>query len=293
MENYIFHVGNLNVTLAQVAETTIPRSFYRSTAASDASPALCRLLSEAIQPAGIYRVEHKAEHSGCKRDYTSLIILMADCDSRPLAGHEPVLQLAKLGQARVECFIHRLHTVKNWMRNGHPFYNRYLVNENLVSGSGEDLFRDCRPGLSPERRAEYAKTVSGYLLKAACFHQSAMLLQQQTPEGSALSVFMLHQVVELSLRGILEGLNGYCKKTHELRQLRSLCFRCAPALAEVFPDDTEAERRLLDLLEDAYSGARYDRLYAVAPGQLQILNARVGHFMQLAQQLFQREFDII
>lgn len=293
MENYIFQIGNLNVTVAQLAEPAIPWNGAGGRSASQGSTALCRLLADAIQPVCIYRVEHKAKDTGCARDYTSLIILVAHCDSRQLSRYEPVLQLAKLGQPGVECFIHRIHTVTEWMRKGHPFYNRFLVDANLVFGSGDELFRNGSPGLGPEVRAGHAALFSGYLAKAGGFFQSARLLQAQAAEGVILSVFMLHQAVELGFRGILEALNGYCKKTHELRQLRLQCFRCAPLLAEAFQDDTEPERLLLDVLQAAYSGARYDSSFAVAPEQLELLNRRVGNFLQLAERVFWQEFEAI
>lgn len=102
---------------------------------------------------------------------------------------------------------------------------------------------------------------------------------------------MLHQATELAFRAVLETCNGCCKKTHELRQLREQCRRCAPALCELFPDDPGEERRLLDILEAAYSGARYGGDFNVHNSDVALLTGRVGDFLAAAACLFSEELE--
>jgi HEPN domain-containing protein len=97
---------------------------------------------------------------------------------------------------------------------------------------------------------------------------------------------MLHQAVELGYRSVLENLNGYCKKTHDIRVLKKQTRRCAPMLGEVFPDDTAEEQRLTGILEDAYSSARYSSNYSVAEEDFTTLLKRVKRFLETAEKVF-------
>ena len=93
---------------------------------------------------------------------------------------------------------------------------------------------------------------------------------------------MLQQATEMIFRGLLLALNGYDKKTHELRSLKKHLRRCAPGLLEIFPDNTPEEQRLLTLLDDAYLGARYQLNFTVNPDDAARLQERVASLLETA-----------
>lgn len=75
-----------------------------------------------------------------------------------------------------------------------------------------------------------------------------------------MASFQLHQATENYLRTIplIYILYGY--KEHDLAFLMNECKKHTLELAKVFPRDTEEEKRLFKLLQDAYVQARYNKL---------------------------------
>lgn len=96
---------------------------------------------------------------------------------------------------------------------------------------------------------------------------------------------MLHQTAELTYRGILQSLNGYDKKTHEIRVLRKYARRCAPQLCSIFSDDSEGEKRILDILEGADSNSRYVDDYDIPEGDLNVLFEKIILLQDMAQKI--------
>jgi len=108
---------------------------------------------------------------------------------------------------------------------------------------------------------------------------------------SDIAIFLLHQAAELTYRGILKHLNGYDKKTHEIRSLQKYVRRCAPQLCNAFPDDTAEESRLLNLLENAYLKSRYEQEYPALEKDLSALFGKVGALQEAAVHIVSRETE--
>lgn len=60
--------------------------------------------------------------------------------------------------------------------------------------------------------------------------------------GNPLVLFLLRQSIQFAFRAILISLNGYDKRTDELRILKRYVRSCIPALDAIFRDDTEDGR---------------------------------------------------
>jgi HEPN domain-containing protein len=128
-----------------------------------------------------------------------------------------------------------------------------------------------------------------YIQKALDFSETAGYLIDSRP--SDITLFLLYQAAELTYRGILNHLNGYDKKTHEIRALKKYVRRCSPQLCAIFPDDTREESRLLDLLEDAYLKARYDQEFAPSKEDLSHLFDKVTTLQETAVHIVSRETE--
>lgn len=147
------------------------------------------------------------------------------------------------------------------LRNGHIFYSLNCVPENLVYDDEKITY----PATSPEALRNLKQLTSekfiGYYDKAIDFYNSAITLNQT--RSTSITLFMLHQAVELIYRGLLLSLSGYDKKTHEIRALKKYLCRCAPQINECFPGKTENEKRLLEILDAAYLRAMYEDDYTI------------------------------
>lgn len=87
----------------------------------------------------------------------------------------------------------------------------------------------------------------------------------QHPEQSA---FMLHQMLELSLRLAQDLLVGKDKRTHCLRTLQDCLKRYDSTLGNLYGKQQE-EQEALSKLDEAYAGMRYQQGYEIDPQTIQ------------------------
>lgn len=84
---------------------------------------------------------------------------------------------------------------------------------------------------------------------------------------------------------MLKSLNGYDKKTHEIRSLKKHILRCAKSLNCVFPDNNEEEKRLLDILEAAYIDSRYGDAIFLIEEDVLIFMKRIRQLQDIASKI--------
>ncbi|WP_229220168.1 HEPN domain-containing protein [Dyadobacter beijingensis] len=121
--------------------------------------------------------------------------------------------------------------------------------------------------------------------KARKFFEGAQYYQQANEY--ALSMFMLQQAAETTFRNTAIALYGSERRTHSIRSLKRFNHRLAPQLNEIFPGGSPDEERLLQLLEDAYLGARYNPNYQVGEQDLHSISSRVFRLLELAEAVFE------
>lgn len=243
-----------------------------------------QLLVTAIAPARIYKVVHKNLFEQ-QEDYTDFLLILSQRCTVPFTELEPLLETAGLKDCTSGCSLHREHTVCDALKNGHVFYTCFITDKNLVYDDGTIVFPQIPEELRAKMRERVLNQFTFFQEKAKCFYESAVsLYDNYTPP---VIVFMLHQAVELTYRAILENLNGYGKKTHDIRVLSKQTRRCAPQLGNIFPDNTAEEQRLVSLLNAAYLASRYDSNYTISNKDLNILIKRIKLFMETAKRVFE------
>lgn len=298
------HVGGLynkvavinNVFLSQGAdEAELKRWKEKLASVVDHLPAedgrlkpLVQFLVTVINPAKIYKYEHR-EAKLLAGSYTDLLIVISGKNNRPFTELEPTLEIPYIGQRTVCCSLHNEGNLLEALGAGHIFYSLHCVAENLVYDDGNLTY----PVTAPEALAKIKRQVRSqfmqYIQKATDFRETAAYMLKSRP--SDITIFLLHQATELTCRGILKYLNGYDKKTHEIRVLKKYMRRCAPQLCNVFPDDTTEESRLLDLLENAYLKSRYELAYPVSEKDLSALFDKVKALQEAAVHIVTRETE--
>ena len=80
-------------------------------------------------------------------------------------------------------------------------------------------------------------------------------------------------------------LNGYGKKSHDLSVLIRQVRRVAPSLYAFFDLNDAHDRRMVDLLSNAYVAARYDDQYTIAPADIPLLMNRAELFLSFAMNI--------
>jgi HEPN domain-containing protein len=142
------------------------------------------------------------------------------------------------------------------VKDGHIFYSLVCTQENLMYWSEEKEWPTTAEEKQKEIRQHTRDRFQINFSKAETFlqHATQCMLQQ----NNKLTAFFLQQAAELCCRAILISLSGRDKKTHSIAALKKSCRRCTGVVDQAFPADSEEEKRLLKILDDAYIAARYE-----------------------------------
>ena len=97
--------------------------------------------------------------------------------------------------------------------------------------------------------------------------------------------FVLHQAVERTYNAVILVHTGYKPKTHNLDKLKRYSKRFSEKLDSVFPENTEEEKYLFDLLKRGYVDARYKDSYHITSEELSSLIERVEKLQAVASPL--------
>jgi len=253
---------------------------------ADALKPLIQLIVTAMAPHKIFMLKNGGNTNTCPEMYIDLLIIMADNNNVPFAELEPVLEIACLRHQRVCCSLHSACRVKESIQKGHIFYSMNCISENLVYDDKGLILPSTTPEALGNMKSQIKEKFTPGFEKAVSFYKSALHLHQNN--SSPIVAFYLHQATEFTYRAILQSLNGFYKKTHVIRSLKTLARRCAPQLNAILPDNTRKESHLLDALETGYLNARYDNQYNADDNDLLILFERVKRVQEVAQDMVEQ-----
>jgi len=234
-----------------------------------------------FKPAKIFMLK-KAGITNTDLDmYIELIVIVSDNHNISFAELRPALDLALLHQKRVSYSLHGMGSVVEALKRGHIFYSLNCTAKTLVY---DDEKKKLPLTSSTAMQSMKENVKSAFLAgfnKAFSFYQSAVHLQELNQ--SPIMVFFLHQSVEFTYRSIIRSLNGYDRQTHSIRMLKIYAQRCAPQLNAIFPDDSPAEKLIMDTLENCYLKPRYENEFSVSKGDIQALFSRARLLLACAK----------
>lgn len=96
----------------------------------------------------------------------------------------------------------------------------------------------------------------------------------------AMAAFMLHQSAEQALHTLLKAGTGYHAHTHSIERLLLYASLVSYQLLDLFPRQTERDKRLFTLLQKAYIDTRY-KDYSISDDELLCLSEKVKHIHRL------------
>jgi len=230
---------------------------------------LIQLLVAAISPSKIFLLQHKDTINAPSGRHIDLLMVIASKCALPFTELEPILEIAYLKDQRVCCSLHSEGNLLENLRLGHIFYSLNCIPENLIYDDKAIELRATTPQVIQEIKSISKEKFTRIFDKALHFYECALSLHQN--HSSQIIAFMLHQSIELTCRGMLQCLNGYDKKTHDIRSLKKYLRRCAPQMNAIFPDGKEEEKHLLDVLEASYLDPRYEHNYSISGNDLDVL----------------------
>jgi HEPN domain-containing protein len=170
----------------------------------------------------------------------------------------------------------------DWLAAGNYFAGRVWLEAPVLYDSGridpEQVFMP--PDLMTEN--EGSKHGKEGFCKAGEFLEGAELYRIR--KQNKMAAFMLHQAAEQALHCLMKSGTGYYANTHNMDRLLRYACLVMPSLQELFPRQTEQEKRLLNLLQKAYIEARYREEYKISDAELRILEERVRRLLALVEQ---------
>ncbi|ALJ04482.1 hypothetical protein APS56_04705 [Pseudalgibacter alginicilyticus] len=120
--------------------------------------------------------------------------------------------------------------------------------------------------------------------KGICYFRTQNHLSQ--------SAFMMHQAFEQGYRILEKFICGRIKICHSIKNHQNYVLKSVHKLESIFLVESDAETRMLDVLEDAYSSARYSHNYKITEKELDQLSQKLGLFIKDIQFLFNEELSV-
>lgn len=180
---------------------------------------------------------------------------------------------AKGFHTRPEFINESIGDFNRMLEKGQYFYTEIKAQGVMLYDSGEyKLARRRKPDFT-----EIGKIAQRYYNKkykdAVGFLWGAIQFRERGDYN--LSSFMLHQATENFLHAIPLVFELYGYKDHKLSVLLSACKRHTLEPYTAFPMDTPEDKRLFDLLQDAYVQARYNDEFVVTKLDIDSLISKI------------------
>ncbi|MBD0833348.1 HEPN domain-containing protein [Aestuariibaculum sediminum] len=111
--------------------------------------------------------------------------------------------------------------------------------------------------------------------------------QKQLPQ----SAFMAHQTFEQGYRVLERFICGKTKRCHSIKNHQTYVLKSLNKLEGAFQIESDVDSKLLDLLEDAYSSARYTNNYDIGKEDIEQLSQKLGLFIKEVEFWFNYELS--
>lgn len=189
----------------------------------------------------------------------------------------------KFAFGKITILSHSMETIDNCVAKNNRFFISVLnLSQQLYSESGilnlsPEIPFDASQNLEKAKKHynHRIKLAIGFLEGAeACFKNKHF----------AVSLFMIHQVIEQCTIALVRVNLAYRSDIHHLGRQLDLCSSFSPLPSEVFRN-TKEDIRLFNILLKSYSHARYNDSFDVPPDDADKLLSRAYAFLELTKML--------
>jgi HEPN domain-containing protein len=157
------------------------------------------------------------------------------------------------------CFtLHKATTIYRQIEDGHLFYSAICITDHLVYDSDSRELPTVNATVQDTKRSEAQKEFGVAYEKAVSFFEGAKMYIDYG--NLSMAAFMLHQTIELTLRGLIKSFGGVDIRTHSISALLKNLRGFFPELASLFHASTPEEAHAIELLDKAYLNSRYGYL---------------------------------
>ena len=220
-----------------------------------------------------------------KSTYDFLIITNDNAKYTSPEVIQMIEQQAEKLDCDVTCVVHKIAPVNEALAKGSRFFST-LYHSGILVYDSNGLPLTVPPAL-PSAAALKDKIqdtwINAFTIAQRFFKSATNCLQDNWPEQT---LFNLHQAVQHTCMALLRVFTGYRSNTHNLSVLMALIENFTFNLVVIFPGITKEETDLFNLLNKAYSDARYNESYKVPIEKAQLLTNRVQVLLNVAEQLY-------
>ncbi|MCO5950589.1 HEPN domain-containing protein [Mucilaginibacter flavidus] len=184
-----------------------------------------------------------------------LLVVIHDSDKTP--EHEVANKIEDICKqlAAVFAIVHRAAWASQEIVAGDHFWNNAIYNGTEVYTSEGFTLPEHKAVGKDERKEAARKDWNRWGRQGLQFLKGAKRYVEEEQYG--IAVFMLHQAAESCLIGIIRVLSGYRTSSHNLSRMLRLTLLYTDEIMDVLELEKPEEAKLFNLLQSAYSEARY------------------------------------
>ncbi|MCK6471417.1 MAG: HEPN domain-containing protein [Planctomycetes bacterium] len=197
------------------------------------------------------------------------------------------LQRQALDTPATNFITHDIVDLNKRLTRGNYFFTDIKREGRILFDSGR--YKLARRGkLEPVERQRNAQDEFDHWFKSAggFFRDFKHAFQHR---DYSVAAFHLHQAVERYYHAVLLTCTGYKTKSHDIEKLGRMAGNLDAALFQVFPRDTDFERKCFELLKSAYIDARYKRSFKIGKRELTYLGERVENLRTLVRKFCKKK----
>ena len=189
----------------------------------------------------------------------------------------------------VRIIAHDIKDINLKLSNGQYFYTDIKKEGRLLHNAGNFEFAEPKE-LSPDERRKIAQDHFDFWFnKAQGFLKNYIFNFNE--KDYPLAAFMLHQATETFYKTIFLVFENYCPNKHMLRKLGKMAHKHNANLHNIFPRDTEEQKKRFELLDLAYIGARYNPAYKITADDLEYLSKRVTMLLDMTEKMCKEKIE--
>lgn len=207
-----------------------------------------------------------------------LLILLKDTSNKELHEWQDKIENNCKSLIPVTTIVLQEAIFEEWLKQGHFFAASVWRSAVLIYDSGNIEFTGYQTTGDAIAKPPEKLLVEG-LTKAKEFLAGSELFRVR--KQHAMAAFMLHQSAEQALRTLLKAGTGYHANTHSIDRLVRYAGLVSYQLPGIFPQRTQEEKRLFNLLQKAYIDTRYKEDYKISTDDLLCLTDKVRRIHEI------------
>jgi uncharacterized protein len=184
---------------------------------------------------------------------------------------------------------HDIKYIKKRLKEIHFFFSDIIKEGCLLYTSGKYELKIGKE-LTPEQQIKVAKEHFEHWFESAKEFRIDFK-NAFNRESYNKAAFELHQAAESSYKALLLVFTNYCPHDHYLVSANKQIREVLPEMEDIFPCETETNKKRFKLFDYAYIGARYDKDFKISKEDLKYLSTRVKLLLNLTEKLCKEKIN--